>query len=490
MPTHILFVSLVVVAALAGAPRAAQAAPAKPWIVIESHAGQRPADADTWLVPVQAELTKRGFLAGAPLADEIRRTMSRDAGPLTATQSVAAQNLVTQSYQFFIDGDYAAAADRAEKALALYAPASAQLTRETALRDLQFKALLIAARSHEVLRHGEEAFGFMAEAIRSFPDRHVSAAEFDPRVNALYRRVKAELAAQGTGGLEIKVDDASAAIFLDERYVGTGTATIDALFPGAYRVFVAKGEQAPGRVHEVRVAPTETTTLSIAWELDAALRSGAQHVALELPAGATVESEVAMATRVGRALGARRVVLLSVRSIDGRRCVTGHAILTDSQSRTFAAVQLEPIEPAAGTLVNLGAFLAGDRSVDTSDLVTGNSIADAHLDDGPRWYSDRWGWALTGAGAVVTGVGVGLIVSGRDLQDRANAEDRQAERRDLRDRASTRLWLGSAAAVVGVAALGAGITKLVLRGDDDSAEREPGARIAVGLGWLGVEGRF
>ena len=49
---------------------------------------------------------------------------------------------------------------------------------------------MIAARSSEALDKGEDAFAFMAEAIRSFPDRPISASEFDPRVRALQRRVK------------------------------------------------------------------------------------------------------------------------------------------------------------------------------------------------------------------------------------------------------------------------------------------------------------
>jgi len=463
-------------------------------IALEIGTGPRSADGDEVLRPVFDELRRRGFRVGAALASEVERTASRGAGQLSVSQSLEAERWVRTAYEGLVEGEYLKAANAAEHALAMYAIAPGQLAREPAMRDQQYRALIIAARAYEVLGRAEDSFRHMSDAIRRFPDRHVSVAEFDPRVNALFRRVKAELTKQGTGTLAIEVDDPAAVIFLAGRFVGTGTAEVGALYPGDFEVFVAKAASA-GRVHTARINPGEKTTLSISWAFDAALRTSAGQVVLEVPPGTTPKQELALATRLGRELGAKTVVVLALRELDERRAVVGYAIETASMTKTFAALQVEPIEPPPATLARLSALLAGDKSVGTAGIVTSEAAFESVLRGRPTeepWYTDRWGLGLGGAGVLLTGVAVGLLWSADGLRDEANQTLYEAARDDLRDRAGTRTLTGSLVGAVGVGLVAAGAIKLFWPSSSSTPEsnRTASARLRMGAGWVFIDGRF
>jgi hypothetical protein len=340
-----------------------RAAAAAPSIVVEAYDGERPADAASLLAPVTAELAHRGFLAGDALAATVERDVSRSAGTLSASQSADAQKLVAQGYDHFINGEYPQALAKEQQALAIYAAAPATLAKEPALRDLDFKAMVVAARSSEVLGSGEDAFRYMAEAIRTIPDRPINAAEFDPQVKALYKKVKDELLRQGAGTLEIKVDDPTAVIFVDERFVGTGAVKLDGLLPGRYRVYVAKGE-APGRVREVELPAKGHAAVDVPWAIDGLLRTRGAYVGLEGADGA-----LDAAVRLGRALGAKSVVVLGLRTVEDRRSIVAYAISTESQNKIYGAVQVEPVSPPPAVLTKLAALLAGDK-VDAAGIIT------------------------------------------------------------------------------------------------------------------------
>ena len=478
-------------AILAALPQAAHAGGS---IALEVSTGPRPTDAAELLRPAYDELARHGFTVGPALVRDVERSISRGAGQLTASQTLEAQRWVGKAYEALAEGRYETAASTALRALALYDSAPGQLAREPALRDQQYKALIIASRSYEVLGRSEDSFRYMSMAVRSFPDRHVSAAEFDPRVNALFRRVKAELEKQGTGSLEIEVDDPAAVIFLAGRFVGTGTAKVSPLFPGDFEVFVAKATSS-GRVHTVRVNPGETARLSVSWALDSALRSGSDDLFVELPAGATSKQELATAVKLARDLGAKSVVVLGIRQLDDRRAVVGYSIETGSLTKTFAAVQIEPVEPPPEVLGQLGALLAGQKDVDTRGIVTSEAALRAAMlgqqHDGP-WYTDRWGLGLGGAGIVLTGVAVGLLWSADGLRDDANVSADEATRDRLRDRAGTRSFTGSLVGAAGAGLLVAGAVKLFWpsHSRNEDAGLQAAATVTFGAGWVSVGGRF
>jgi len=466
-------VALTALARVAGADVAATAAP----IAIESYEGERPADAETLLRPIYTELARRGFVVGDALVAQIERTESRSADQLSASASVEAQRYVDQGYQSFVDGDYAAAVASVTRALELYATAPGQMGRESALRDLQFRALLVAARSYEVLGQGEEAFGTMAEAIRTFPDRHVSGAEFGPQVNALYRRVRDALAKQGTGSLEIKVDDPAAVLFVNERFVGTGAVKLDQLVPGPYRVYVAKGGQ-PGRLHAVQVNAGAPSVVSLSWDIDGALRTRAGYAGLEFARGGGTDQEIALATRLARELGARRVVILGVRQLDRHRAVVGWSISTESQTKVFGGVQIEPVDPAPETLAKLGALLGGDKNVDTRDLITTpprpRVAREAAALAGPPGRPFKvLKWLTAGAGVAVLGTG-GVFIAIDEDDPPVDPSHPRAEKH------LETLKPGIGMAVGGAVLLGIGVYMFIAdAGGSGGAEEERGPAFSI-----------
>jgi tetratricopeptide (TPR) repeat protein len=472
---------LAAIAALLG-PRPAAAGPP---IVIEAFTGDRPADADAWLAPVRAELERRGFQVGPPLTAAVA-ALSRDVRPLSAGDALAAKSDVDRAYNHLIEGEYAEAIAAGERALALYEDATAALAGEPAMRDLQFRALVVVARAQDALGRPDDAVRSMAEAIRTFPDRAVSASEFDPRVRDLQRRVRQELQRQGTGGLELRVDDPAAILFLNERFVGTGATRLDGLPAGTYRVHVAKGSRV-GRQHRIAVHPGSVVSLAVAWELDAALRTGSAGAFLALDAGTAPDRELALAGRLARSLGAPRVVVLAVRPVAGRRAIVGYTVVTDTQTRTFGAIQLEPVDPAPAALTTLGAFLAGARGVDTSQLVLREPGLTRPARAAAPWHRDRWGWALAGGGAALLAASAATAWSARSLQDDANREPTASTRGDLRDRADRRLLVGAGLAAAGGALVVAGVLKLAITGSD---ERPDPVHLVVGPDSIGLRGSF
>lgn len=451
-PVLRLWWSLVVACAIG---RAATAAPA---VVLESYAGARPSDADQVLKPIYAELARRGFVLGPKLVTILGETMSRGGAALSPEQALDAQRLVEDGYQHFIDGDYDAAIALEERALAIYRSASAP--NADALRKLQWKALVVTARSHEVLRRGEDAFRVMAEAIRTFPDNAVSSTEFDPQVVALQRRVKAELARQGTGTLDVRVDAPDVVVFVNERFAGTGGAKLEGLLPGRYRVFSSKGER-QGRVHEVEVAPASHASVEIAWEIDSTLVTRDRYVGLEFGPDVDTEGEIRAGVRIARTVGAKSVVILGIREVDGRRSVVAYAVATDSQNKVYGAVQLEPIEPGVDRLTKLAALMAGDRSTSTDGIITREPARRASV-GGQRWYHDWLGWTGLGVGLIAAGVGGGFLAHAASLDDQAARETNFTARAGLRDRASTQRTTGLVLAGAGGAVVVAAIVKLAL----------------------------
>jgi len=80
----------------------------------------------------------------------------------------------------------------------------------------------------------------------------------------------------------------------------------------------------------------------------------------------------------------------------------------------------------------------------------------------PRWYSDRAGAALVGAGLLGVGAGVALLSSARSLDDQARAaHDRYDTAAALRDRAERRWAWGVGTIVAGSALLATGIGRYV-----------------------------
>jgi len=105
------------------------------------------------------------------------------------------------------------------------------------------------------------------------------------------------------------------------------------------------------------------------------------------------------------------------------------------------------------------------------------------------WYSDGVGWAITAAGFIAGGVGLGLLSNASALRSDAKRELNVDTRRALEARADTRETIGIVFALTGVATLAGGVVKLILTGHKQA--RTPGrVDVAFGVDWIGLRGRF
>lgn len=103
------------------------------------------------------------------------------------------------------------------------------------------------------------------------------------------------------------------------------------------------------------------------------------------------------------------------------------------------------------------------------------------------WYSDRWGWVATGAGAMVAGIGVGIYLSADGLRGDAGQAGTESERSALLDEAGTREILGATGMVVGAVFVVAGVA---LFGWNPEPAQPAGTSVGVGPGWIGLQGSF
>lgn len=103
----------------------------------------------------------------------------------------------------------------------------------------------------------------------------------------------------------------------------------------------------------------------------------------------------------------------------------------------------------------------------------------------PEWFADGWGWALSGAGVVVAGVGAGFLFNADSISARADDEPDEDRRADLRSTADTRRVFGIGGTIVGAGLLAAGVIKLALVPSSRSAT-SPSVTVSsrsVSLAW-------
>ncbi|HTJ43473.1 MAG TPA: carboxypeptidase-like regulatory domain-containing protein, partial [Kofleriaceae bacterium] len=351
-------------------------------------------------------------------------------------------------------GDYDRAAANARAALAIYDRAPGQLTSEAALRELRYRALIVGARALEATGRGEDAFSLMSEAIRSFPDRSINGAQFDPTAVALFRKVKQELSKQGAGTIDIKVDDPAATVFIDEQFVASGSAHLEKLAPGPYRVYVTKGKET-GRVRDVDLAPGTSLTIDVPWTLEAAFRNTSNGLVLETH-GADNSKTIELAVRLGHALGASSVVLLSIQPLNGRRAIVGYSIDVESQSKAFAAVQIDPVTPSSATLKKLAALLGGDKSVTFPELITKEPAREDLItarSDVPPGPSHTSALVLGGLGLAALVAAGGFELSSRDTYGESQREADDARQHLLYDSANSKYKVAQAFAIGGAVSI-------------------------------------
>lgn len=417
-------------------------------VVLESYAEGRPSDAADLLAPLYDELRLLGYAADPKaLATRVETQISRSGDTLSDADLAEALGLVDTGYAGWLAGEFGRAAEELSAALAMFRDRPATVAAQPGHRDAVFRALVGLSLARARLGDTEAATAAMAELVRSFPDREISRAEFGPEPRALYANVKADLGEQDRGTLRVDTDDSTVVVFVNGRYAGIGTQTLEDLHPGSYRLFAQRGSE-PGRVHDIDVASGGEHSLSITWGLDASLRSAAEYVGFVFAdERSRQDSEAGYASSVARRIKATGVVVVGIRRYRGRRSIVGTVIDLDSgNSVRTGAIALEPAAPAADDVRALARFLAGGRATHgvLVERVEGESPPD---DSGPTTSASRWPWLVIGGGVLALAGGATLIaIDAPSVED----GDQQPEHRDTRTPGIVLAAGGAVATGVGV----------------------------------------
>lgn len=454
-------------------------------LVIESYAGSRPDDAPRVMKVVRTEFRALGYVVEpSEVSARISDALSHVAGPMSADDVERARRSVDDGYAKYLAGEFAGAVDLLRPALDRLTANPASLAQEPSLRDVEHKALVGLALAHKRLGHADEAARYMAELVRSFPDKDISRAVYGPEAVDLYRGVKAELERQGMGTLRVEVDDAEVVVFVNERYDAVSGAARQVL-PGTYRVYTQKGTT-PGRMRTIEVASGREAQVFVSWRFDLALRTGPEFVGFVFgSADERQKYEATYAIAVARALGAPRVVTLTIDTYQGRRALIGQVLPIDGgRPSRMAVLALEPVDPGDEQVRGLARFLAGGQAMPGLILPPESQ---GRADVPAPWYADRWGWAIAGGGLVAAGVGVGYLISASIVEADADGAD-EVDAPGLYEKAEEERTIGTVVTIVGAVGLAVGVTKLVLQ--DAGPRARPRAEVAFGLGWIGLRGSF
>ncbi len=289
------------------------AAPAET-LVLESHVGERPRDADRALSPLRSALQKRGFVV-TPTAVTKALSGSRIL-PTETKQDLTARELAEafeRARGDWLDGRLERASSRLEAAITAAHRAPQLLAFDQKTRELLFAALLSLAQARN--RQGQQAKGeeAMAELIRSFPGQLITRGEHGPEAFELYGAVRRGLDAEGRGGLIVRVNVPSA-IFLDEepRTQGADGVRIADLVAGEYRLLVQSVDDPTAfRFYKVPIYAHQVTNIDVNWELDSVLVTD-QWVGFRYDSSMRQAKEEEIALRLAREAALPAVVTLQI----------------------------------------------------------------------------------------------------------------------------------------------------------------------------------
>lgn len=390
--------------------------------VFESYEGERPSDATRVLEPLWEEFERLGYLQPVRARSAIEQRVSSPGA--TSTGDIAhGIELADRGYAHWIEGEFGATVEDLSGAIRAFQQNPVAFAEDAQRRDILMKALVGLALAHGRLGDADATASVMAELVRSFPDRAPDRVSYPPEALHLYRQVKKELSALRPGALQVRVDDDSVAIYVNERFVGVGETLEHDLPPGKYRVYAHKRNE-HGRLHVVDVAPGVTTRLDVDWSYDTSLRSSSEFSGFLFPdRDARRRHETENAVRLAREIGATGVVVVGIRDFRGRRSIIGTRLSLDAgRPLRTAAVALEPSLPGAETIRSLARFLAGGEPGPGLLIPSATESPTASVAQRRTERSFRgWKWLALGAGAAAMASGVVLIsIDGPILDENDN----------------------------------------------------------------------
>jgi hypothetical protein len=414
------FIASIVTVIVLAAPRVRAQS-----LVLESHTGQRRADADHLMAPIIDELGDRKYVVGAKASKLIESNISRSGNP----DNIALADLsvkVDNGYRSWMQGDFAAATDALQAVIEQVTnnPAAIALNQEK--RSIVSKALIGLSLSQ--LRQGDtaRAEATMADLIRAFPDVVLSRGQFGPEASnddpahpGLYQRVRQQLDAAGRGILAVTVDDPSVVVFLDEHFEAVGKMKKGDLLAGEYRVYTLRASQG-GRAYKVTVKPRQETTLAIDWTFDSSLVTTPTYAGFVFAREEDRKAhEHEFAVRVARETSAPGVLVIGIDEVDGRQAIVGSVLsLETGEPLRTGAVFLEPAEPSEKRLRAFARFLAGEDATEGIDKVKiseprqGTVIARRESAGVAREanHGTRGPWKWIAAGGAIAAIGAGAVL--------------------------------------------------------------------------------
>jgi hypothetical protein len=388
------FLSLALVASTA------EPAAARPIIVLESHVGGRPANADAVMAPLLDELDRRGFAArpAAVLALVGRRAPRPgvvDAGTTAAEITQPAES----GYEAYTRGRFADAEAALQLAIERIHRNPALLVLDTNNLEATFKILVALALSQSKRGNAVGSVATMTELIRTFHNQPITRVDYGPDAEQFYRVVSRQLQAIGRGRLSITGASDQAVIFVDGQIRGLGRATLVDLIPGVYRVFVQVPGTA-GRQYEVEVTAGHDTALAVDWELDSALWLTDSWVGFVFATEAERARQAGFAGTLARRWGGEPLAVVGTGELDGKPAIVGRLYGSTGQLLRGGAVVLDGLD-AESRLRALARLLA-EGTPAPGVRVVGDAPA---LDTAPS----RAGWL---APRLLVGAGAAALVAG------------------------------------------------------------------------------
>ena len=438
-------------------------AAASSMILLEVHDGPRADWTDATLRAVRHALRTRDVVVEPRALAELRNELLPGAGrwdeELTLPELIAQLEAGVRSY---LRGSFLAAEQQLEAALAVAHRNPALVVSDATSRQWMTQALASLALARVRLGKRTAALEALAEQIRSYPEQPVTRAAFGSRGELLYGDARRALEAGPRGGLLIDVSDPNARIYINEYGRGRGGTFASDVFPGSYRVLVMVGGQA--RLYRVAVHGNEQTRLLIDWSADGAFISCRAWVGLRLPARDRA-LRAARTRAIARRLAFHDAIFVGVDA--GAEGPTLWGVVHEKATgRRLRSAALPLTGRAAAELQSFAAFLAaGDLPTplpSAGERAPGPPRAPRNQRDAP--YNPASERQPTAA----------RISPRRQLPARASASSRTG--RGVR-------WASWGLGVLGVAAIGAGVTTAATSWSVDCRDGASCGRDPAAMAW-------
>jgi hypothetical protein len=374
-------------------------------IVLESYAGERPADADAVLQPLIDELAKHGFVVGpAVVGRKLEADVSRPAIAAGLPEGFAAA--LDRGYDLWTNGKFNEAAALLGPLVEAARQSPGELARDGSepLAAQLEKAQIALAISQQKLGDRAAAKQTLAEALRGDPELKLSRGMYGQEASALYDEVLRELTERGKG--KAIIEASGAGIYVDERLVGMGKRELY-LFPGEYRVVARFGNDL-SRAHRLVIAGGDIHQLAIDPDFDSAVHTQPGWTGFRFATSAARErDEQRHAAAFATAIDADQVIVVGIDTARGRRMIKG-ALLNKSNGREFRSGSI-PLDasPSEEQRRNLARFLNGAPA--TPDIIV-ESTGRGGRDAAPRTMWTGWKW-ITGGAALAAGIAGGVFLS-------------------------------------------------------------------------------